>query len=86
MKTKTGKSIAPNAAQQRWSSTGKPPRVTGFAETTSRHCATSTPRGYPCPELQPLPGITPDRFAAFALPSRIGNRLHYPDGRVEVLA
>ena len=36
-------------------------------------------------ELRPNPGIGPERFAAFLLPSRIGNRLHHPDGRVEEL-
>ena len=56
------------------------------ASAQQRHCSTSMPNGYTCPELQPMPGITPDRFDAFALPSRMGNRLHYPCGRVEVLA
>lgn len=37
-------------------------------------------------ELQRNVGIDPARLAAFALPSRVGNRLHYPDGRVEVVA
>lgn len=41
---------------------------------------------YKCPELRVNPGITADRLVAFALPSRRGNRLHFPDGRVEVLA
>ena len=34
-------------------------------------------------ELKVNPGITADRLEAFGLPSRVGNRLHYPDGRVE---
>ncbi|MCB4365432.1 hypothetical protein KIH07_16940 [Hydrogenophaga taeniospiralis] len=36
-------------------------------------------------ELQRNPGIGPERYAAFDLPSRMGNRLHYPDGRVTSL-
>ncbi|MFD2297729.1 hypothetical protein QRO11_15525 [Paracidovorax citrulli] len=34
-------------------------------------------------ELQRSPGIPADRYQAFELPSRMGDRLHYPDGRVE---
>jgi hypothetical protein len=34
-------------------------------------------------ELQRNPGIPPERYAAFAMPSRVGDRLHFPDGRVE---
>jgi len=38
---------------------------------------------YRCPELRRNAGINAERFVAFDLPSRIGQRLHYPDGRVE---
>ena len=34
-------------------------------------------------ELRQNPGIVPGRMHAYSLPSRIGDRLHYPDGRVE---
>lgn len=34
-------------------------------------------------ELLPPPGTDPRRLIAFTLPSRIGDRLHYPDGRIE---
>lgn len=36
-------------------------------------------------ELQRNPGIPSARFDAFALPSRVGGRLHYPGGRVKVV-
>lgn len=41
------------------------------------------PWDYQGTELQQAPGVPPARFHAFSLPSRMGNHLHYPDGRVE---
>jgi len=41
---------------------------------------------YTGPELRRPAGVDAARFAAFALPSRQGTRLYYPDGRVEVVA
>lgn len=52
------------------------PRTPGRSFTVSR-------THYQGTELQATPGIGPERFAAFALPSRVGDWLHYPDGRVE---
>lgn len=34
-------------------------------------------------ELRPNPGLPPGRLRAYRLPSRMGDKLHYPDGRVE---
>lgn len=34
-------------------------------------------------ELQRSPGLPSGRYRALELPSRMGDRLHYPDGRVE---
>ena len=34
-------------------------------------------------ELKPDPSIPPERMHAFTLPSRAGDWLYYPDGRIE---
>ena len=54
---------------------------------TPRLIANSTyvPSGYSGAELKPYAG-RPDTSQALALPSRSGNRLRYPDGRITDLA
>lgn len=44
---------------------------------------TNTSLSYQCPEMNRTRGIPEARFAAFNLPSRFEDFLHYPDGRVE---
>lgn len=62
-------------------------RKESFAATTPWH----NPWGrqdnlYTGAELKTNPGIPPERMAAYRLPSRVGGRLYYPDGRVEVFS
>ena len=40
------------------------------------------PHDYRCPEVRRNPGLQEERFAAFDLPSRVGNWLHHRDGRI----
>ncbi|MBP3980833.1 hypothetical protein J8G26_08845 [Acidovorax sp. JG5] len=55
--------------------------------TSSMPISNASSRGtYDGKELQRNPGISDARLTAFALPSRVGGRLHYPGGRVEVVA
>lgn len=58
--------------------------ATGPRPTPAR-CISVSRETYKGTELQPTPGIRAERFAAFDLPSRIGDKLYYPDGRVEAV-
>ena len=63
--------VEPNDTQRRWSS-GIPsvvPSAPGMAEP--RICSMHTRGTYDGKELQPNPGITPDRFEAYELPSLV---------------
>lgn len=44
---------------------------------------TPPPSNYQGTELKTNPAIPAGRLRAYTLPSRMANRLHYPDGRVE---
>lgn len=73
-------------------SPGKPGtyRLDGQAGSTPANArafrnTTRTPGNYSGAELQRNQGIGAERYAAFDLPSRMGDRLHYPDGRIEAM-
>lgn len=55
-----------------------------FDPHAGRHTVRRTSNTYGCENIitQPL-YIPPERLKAFTLPSRMGNRLHYPDGTAE---
>lgn len=53
-----------------------------IASSAAPYCAATTSGEWSYPALQRNPGIPASRYVAFDLPSRMGNRLHYPDGRV----
>jgi len=54
------------------------------AEAGERPITNSTTIGhYDGAELGRNAGLMPGRFTAYDLPSRMGRKLYYPDGRVE---
>jgi hypothetical protein len=59
--------------------------VKASARTTPKWSSEQA-NGYTCPELQRNVGISAERFTAYSLPSRVGQRLHWPDGRVTALS
>jgi len=79
--------ISPVPSQAELAARRKSERLEMASRTMPISNSTSTAsKPYTCPELGRNPGIPDARFAAYALPSRVGKRLHYPDGRVEVVA
>ncbi|QTW18210.1 hypothetical protein [Comamonas kerstersii] len=61
----------------------KPAPAQLFDPHAGRHTVRRTSNTYGCGNIstQPL-YIPPERLKAFTLPSRVGNRLYYPDGTV----
>lgn len=77
--------ISPVPSQAELSARRKSERLEMASRTMLISNASSTGT-YNGAELQRNPGIPAARYAAFTLPSRVGNRRFYPDGRVEVVA
>ena len=83
-KPKNTAGLAHPVEPSRWAQIKQAERVDySTAQPISMSWKTGKP--YTCPELQRNPGVPATRFAAYALPSRVGHRLHYPDGTIEEL-
>jgi hypothetical protein len=53
-----------------------------YALARPRGATYTQPDAYDGAELKRPPGVGPARFVAFELPSRVGNKLYYPNGDV----
>lgn len=67
----------------KWAQKRAAERITAEDYKSMPHYNGTSSGLYDFSELKRNPGIPASRFAAFELPSRMGNKLHYPDGRVE---
>lgn len=70
------------ASSRRYEMTMPDSANTTPAQPTSVPTWAADSNAYTCPELKRNPGVPAARFTAYALPSRVGHRLHYPDGRI----
>lgn len=59
------------------------PKIEAMGDTGDQHWLNRLK--YDGKELQNHLGLDDSRLEAFKLPSRVGQRLYYPDGRVEVM-
>lgn len=78
-----GKVDAGNEKPARYTLSASFKRSMGRPSTAAARRVNKVDGIYRGTELHRNPGLQPERFVAFALPSRVGDWLRYPDGRVE---